>query len=125
MNSRNGFKADYHRNNSKKEPTYVGKWRKKWKRRRRRSTGTVCISIIVVVFVAVMAIQIYQLRQKDADYMARENELKEQYEQETQRSSEIDDLEKYMQSSEYYEDVAKSKLGLTYKNEIIFKESEK
>lgn len=97
----------------------------KKKRRRRRSTGTVCISIIVVVFVAVMAIQIYQLRQKDADYMARENELKEQYELETQRSSEIDDLEKYMQSSEYYEDVAKSKLGLTYKNEIIFKESEK
>ena len=83
-----------------------------------------CISIIVVVFVAVMAIQIYQLRQKDADYMARENELKEQYEQETQRSSEIDDLEKYMQSSEYYEDVAKSKLGLTYKNEIIFKEKD-
>mgnify|MGYP003541216738 FL=1 len=96
----------------------------KRKRRRRRSTGTVCISIIVVVFVAVMAIQIYQLRQKDADYMARENELKEQYEQETQRSSEIDDLEKYMQSSEYYEDVAKSKLGLTYKNEIIFKEKD-
>ena len=97
----------------------------KKKRRRRRSTGTVCISIIVVVFVAVMAIQIYQLRQKDADYMARENELKEQYEQETQRSSENDDLEKYMQSREYYEDVANSKLGLTYKNEIIFKESEK
>ena len=97
----------------------------KKKRRRRRSTGTVCISIFVDVFLAFMAIQIYQLRQKDADYMARENELKEQYEQETQRSSEIDDLEKYMQSSEYYEDVAKSKLGLTYKNEIIFKESEK
>ena len=58
----------------------------KRKRRRRRSTGTVCISIVVVVFVAVMAIQIYQMKQKDADYMARENELKEQYEQETQRS---------------------------------------
>ena len=97
----------------------------KRRKRRRRSTGTVCISIIVVAFVAVMAVQVYHLKQKDADYMARENELKEQYEQETQRSSEIDDLEKYMQSSEYYEDVAKSKLGLTYKNEIIFKESEK
>ena len=96
----------------------------KRKIRRRRSTGTVCISIVVVVFGAGMAIQIYQMKQKDADYMARENELKEQYEQETQRSSEIDDLEKYMQSSEYYEDVAKSKLGLTYKNEIIFKEKD-
>ena len=27
-----------------------------------------------------------------------------------------------MKSSQYIEDVAKSKLGLTYKNEIIFKE---
>lgn len=97
----------------------------KRKKKRRRSTGTVCVSIIVVAFVTVMAIQVYQLKKKDADYIARENELKEQYEQETQRASEIDDLEKYMQSSEYYEDVAKSKLGLTYKNEIIFKERDK
>lgn len=96
----------------------------KRRRKRRRSTGTVCISIIVVAFVAVMAIQVWHLKQKNADYIAREKELKEQYEQETQRSAEIDNLEKYMQSSEYYEDIAKSKLGLTYKNEIIFKESE-
>ena len=47
----------------------------KKKKRRRRSTGTVCISLIVVAFVAVMAVQIYQLKKKDADYMARENEL--------------------------------------------------
>ena len=38
------------------------------------------------------------------------------------QSTEIDDLETYMKSSQYIEDVAKSKLGLTYKNEIIFKE---
>ena len=30
-----------------------------------------------------------------------------------------------MKTSQYIEDVAKSKLGLTYKNEIIFKEKEK
>ena len=49
-------------------------------------------------------------------------ELQQQYEEETERSTEIDDLETYMKSSQYIEDVAKSKLGLTYKNEIIFKE---
>jgi cell division protein DivIC len=33
-------------------------------------------------------------------------------------------METYMNSSEYIEDVAKSKLGLAYENEIIFKEKE-
>lgn len=59
---------------------------------------------------------------KDAEYAAKEKELQQQYEEETERSTEIDDLETYMKSSQYIEDVAKSKLGLTYKNEIIFKE---
>ena len=48
----------------------------------------------------------------------------QQYEDETERAAELDELEEYMGSSEYIEDVAKSKLGLTYENEIIFKESE-
>ena len=63
-----------------------------------------------------------RIRSKDAEYAAKEKELQQQYEEETERSTEIDDLETYMKSSQYIEDVAKSKLGLTYKNEIIFKE---
>ena len=51
-------------------------------------------------------------------------ELMQQYEDETERAAELDELEEYMGSSEYIEDVAKSKLGLTYENEIIFKEGE-
>ena len=91
------------------------------KKRRRKNAGTVSITIIVLAFLAVMAVQICKLKQKDSDYQAKEAELQ----QEKQRSSELDDLEEYMKSSQYIEDVAKSKLGLTYKNEIIFKEKEK
>ncbi len=69
-----------------------------------------------------MAVQICKLKQKDSDYQAKEAELQQEKQDETQRSSELDDLEEYMKSSQYIEDVAKSKLGLTYKNEIIFKE---
>jgi cell division protein DivIC len=72
----------------------------------------------------VMMVQIVNIKAKDAEYEAKENELLQQYEEETQRSTEIDELETYMDSSEYIEDVAKTKLGLTYKNEIIFKEKE-
>lgn len=92
------------------------------RRRIRRKSGAVSIVVIVLAFLLVMTVQICRIRAKDAEYAAREQELKQEYEEETQRSSEIDDLETYMNSSEYVEDVAKSKLGLTYKNEIIFKE---
>jgi cell division protein DivIC len=94
------------------------------KRRKRRSSGTVGITIIVLAFLVVMTIQIVNIKAKDAEYEAKENELLQEYQEETQRSSELDDMEAYMNSSEYIEDVAKSKLGLTYKNEIIFKEKE-
>ena len=95
------------------------------KKRRRKNAGTVSITIIVLAFLAVMAVQICKLKQKDSDYQAKEAELQQEKQDETQRSSELDDLEEYMKSSQYIEDVAKSKLGLTYKNEIIFKEKEK
>ena len=80
-------------------------------KKRRRGSGTAGIMIIVLAFLVVMTVQICRIRSKDAEYAA-----------ETERSTEIDDLETYMKSSQYIEDVAKSKLGLTYKNEIIFKE---
>ena len=95
------------------------------KKRRRKNAGTVSITIIVLAFLAVMAVQICKLNQQDSDYQAKEAELQQEKQDETQRSSELDDLEEYMKSSQYIEDVAKSKLGLTYKNEIIFKEKEK
>ena len=95
------------------------------KKRRRKNAGTVSITIIVLAFLAVMAVKICKLKQKDSDYQAKEAELQQEKQDETQRSSELDDLEEYMKSSQYIEDVAKSKLGLTYKNEIIFKEKEK
>lgn len=92
------------------------------RKRVKRKSGTISVAVIVLAFLAVMAIQIFRIRSKDAAYAAREQELQQEYEEETQRSTEIDELETYMNSSEYVENVAKSKLGLTYKNEIIFKE---
>lgn len=97
---------------------------KKVRKRGRRNTGALSITLIVVAFIAVMGVQIYRMKQKDADYAAQEQELMQEYEEETQRATELEELEAYMKSSEYIEDVAKSKLGLTYENEIIFKESE-
>ena len=94
------------------------------KRRRDNQTGRICIALIVTVFVAVMTIQIAKLYQKDQEYVTREEELQSQLEDETEQQNALGDYEEYTQSREYIEDVAKSKLGLVYNNEIVFKEDE-
>lgn len=93
------------------------------RRRRQRKNGTVSITIIVLAFLIVMSVQIFKLKQKEAAYAAQEAELKEAYEQETERAEEIESLADYVQSDQYIIDMAHSKLGLAYDNEIIFKES--
>ncbi len=87
--------------------------------------GKFCIKMILIVFVVVMTVQIVKVYQKDQEYIAREAELQRQYEAETARQEELKEYERYIQSQEYVEDVAKSKLGLIYENQIIFRETKK
>ena len=80
--------------------------------------------VIVIAFLMVMTIQIGRLKEMDAAYAAQEKELQQQYEEAQARAEKLDETAAYMKSNEYIEDVAKSKLGLAYENEIIFKERE-
>lgn len=93
--------------------------------RRRSGRGrTMGISLIVIVFIIVMTVQIYRIKQKDDMYAAKEQELLLEYQEESQRAEQLDEMEIYMSSAEYIEEIAKSRLGLIYKDEIIFKERE-
>ena len=96
----------------------------KSRRNRRSHKGTVSVSIIVVAFLIIMSTQIYKLKEKDEAYAVQYEELKKQYDAESERAEEIEGLAEDMQSQEYIEDVAKCKLGLVYDNEIVFKEKE-
>lgn len=69
-----------------------------------------------------MSIQIVRLYGKNQEYIAREEELTKQYEEELNQQEQLEDYEKYIGSREYVESAAKSRLGLVYDNEIIFKE---
>jgi len=79
------------------------------------------IIAVLVILVAVVSVNSVTLRAKDKAYRAQEIELAEQIEEEKARSKEIDELEKYVSTNEYVEEVAKAKLGLVHENEIIFK----
>ena len=81
--------------------------------------GKLCIGMIVIAFVAVMSVQIIRVYQKDQEYMQQEASLQE----ETARGEQLSSYETYTKSQQYVEDTAKSKLGLAYDNEIIFKEA--
>lgn len=94
----------------------------RYRRKEKNRTGRLSIACIVVFLLAVMSVQIVRLYEKNQEYAAREAVLNEQLEQETERRNEIEEYEKYIGSQEYVEDTAKSKLGLVYENEIIFKE---
>ena len=87
---------------------------KKRKSNRNNRAGKICISMILVVFAAAMSVQIVKARKQE--------QLEVQLQDETARQEELQNYQSYTQSQEYVEDIAKSKLGLAYDNEIIFKE---
>lgn len=79
------------------------------------------ISAVILLLMAVVSVNSVSLKAKDRDYQAQEEELKEKIEDEKARAKEIEELEEYVGTDEYVEDVAKEKLGLVHENEIIFK----
>ena len=94
------------------------------RRSSKKRGGTLSVAVIVVAFLIVMIFQIVQLKNKETAYAQQTAELNKQLKEETERTDEINALADYMQSDQYIEDMAKSKLGPAYDNEIIFKEKE-
>lgn len=100
--------------------------KKSRKRRQRRRMQThkmsiLAISAVIILLIVVVSVNGMTLRAKEKAYEAQEVELQKQIDEEKARATEIDDLEEYVGTDEYVEEVAKEKLGLVYKNEIIFK----
>lgn len=89
---------------------------------RANQTGKMCVTLIVLALIGVMSVQIVNLYQKDQQLIAQEKLLQKQMETELSRQQEIEEYEAYTKTQEYIEEIAKSKLGLVYKDEIIFKE---
>ena len=96
---------------------------RKKKRKKTHDPGTISIIVIVLIFLSVMSVQIYRLKQKEAIYAQREQNLLQQIADETQREQELEELNLYTKSMEYIKDMA-NKMGLVFENEIIFKESD-
>ena len=92
----------------------------KQKRRKKRKGSNRGVTSICFI---VLSVQSQGLKEKLKVYAAQQEELQQKIDSETARTDEIKKLEEYKNTKEYVEEIAKDKLGLVYKDEIIFKPS--
>ena len=95
----------------------------KQKRRKKRKGSNRGICFIVLILLVILSVQSQGLKEKLKVYAAQQEELQQKIDSETARTDEIKKLEEYKNTTEYVEEIAKDKLGLVYKDEIIFKPS--
>lgn len=82
------------------------------------------IIFVVLILMVVLLVQSSRLNKRIESGEQQISELQSATESEEERTEEIQDLQEYMQSDEYKEQVAKDKLGMVKDGEIIFKESD-
>ena len=95
------------------------KTRRALNRKKRMEFRIITMTVLCLLIVASFGKM--KLQQKNQQYQKQEEELLAQIDAEEKRTKEIEDLDKYMQ---YVEEVAKERLGLVYKDEILFKAKE-
>lgn len=98
------------------------------KRKRRDKWGNrmalIGITVVVLSLAMVVTLKGSTLRDKDLEYQIKEENLTKQVADEKDRSNDLEEYRKYVQTKQYIEKVAKEKLGLVNKDEILLKPSE-
>ncbi len=98
---------------------------KKIVRRKQKKTGMLLIGCVVMVLCGVFTINTIQLEGKKKEYSQKIEEYQKNIAQLEEDAEEIKELKLYVQTKGYIEQMAREKLGLIYKDEIIFKANEK
>ena len=102
----------------------MGRTLREQKRRSQNRFAMMSISTVVLMLLVVISFKSIELHAKNDDYAAREEVLMKQIEEEQERTEEIAEYRKYVKTKKYVEEVAKDKLGLVYRDEVIFKPEE-
>lgn len=79
------------------------------------------ITMVVLSLAVVVNVGASSLREKDLEYQIREQNLEKEKEEENTRAAQLEEYRIYVQTKQYVEKVAKEKLGLVKKDEILLK----
>lgn len=94
------------------------------RKRKRKKTGLVFVAIAVMVLFGIIAYGKVSLVEEKNAKEALYSELLEKYQTEVERTGLLEERRAYMQTVRYIEEIAREKLGLVYKDEIIFRPME-
>ena len=97
--------------------------RRQKKTNTRRATMIGITFVVLVLFVSMLVLTSSLHKKVEADAL-KKAAIEQQILDEQARTGEIEDLEDYMKSDEYIEQVAKDKLGMVNDGEIIFKQTD-
>lgn len=82
--------------------------------------GMAAIAAIVMILLVGLLVQSQKLSAQNRQYELRKSELQQQIADEELRADEIGNLPDYLNSTEYIEKLARDKLGLVYRDEVLF-----
>ena len=105
----------------KRQRTENGRVKRKKKENLNNRMALVGITLVVLSLVIIVHTKGSDLKEKDLDYQIKEENLAAQVEAEENRSEQLEEYRVYVQTKQYIEKVAKEKLGLVNKDEVLLK----
>ena len=90
------------------------------KKKKEKAANRLALMVVLSLAVTVHLSGI-SMEEKDLQYRLKEEQLEKQKSEEEQRAQELEEYRIYVQTKEYIEKVAKEKLGLVNKDEILLK----
>ena len=99
--------------------------REREQRRKRQKRSAILGMVFAMLVVVGLGVLLWNgkknIEAKNVEYEKQIKELQEQVDEEKQRTEELNEYKKYVQTKEFAEEIAKDKFGLIYPDEIIFK----
>lgn len=90
-------------------------------RRPKKKTGIGIISFVILMLFITLSYGMIGLKQEKEQKQIKMDRLQRSINQQEERKEEINELKMEVQTKQYVEKVAREKLGLVYKDEIIIK----
>ena len=98
----------------------------RWRRKQNTNTLSTIVSgltilCVVLLLLGVVSSQTQKLKEKEAAYAAEEQQLNEEYAALQEKAEELEEKRIYVQTKQFVEEMAKSRLGLVKPGEMILK----